>query len=336
VSAANGHERSEADRRSQNARQDAPRSIPIAPGTLTAGAPVVVLLSGGRDSVCLLGVAVEACGAEAVTALHVDYGLRDGSTDDAAFCAALCERLGVVLVVDRPRRADGATGNLQAWARDVRYTRGTELALARGADVATGHTATDQAETILYRLASSPSRRALLGMAPRSGRIVRPLLGVTRTETAGWCRAHGFAWRDDPTNETDHFARGRVRGALVPALRDVHPAAEANVVAAAALLREEAAVLDELVEEALGGRDEIAVARLAALPRALARLVVVRLAERAVGRLVPRAGARTDEILALAARGGRAALDLGDGARVVIADGVCRVVDTPPPSAAAR
>jgi len=107
-------------------------------------------------------------------------------------------------------------------------------------------------------------------------------------------------------------------------------------VAAAALLREEAAVLDELVEEALGGRDEIAVARLAALPRALARLVVVRLAERAVGRLVPRAGARTDEILALAARGGRAALDLGDGARVVIADGVCRVVDTPPPSAAAR
>ena len=122
-------------------------------------------------------------------------------------------------------------------------------------------------------------------MAARSGRLVRPLLGVTREETAAWCRARGLAWREDATNEGDRYARGRVRGGLVPALRAVHPAAERNVVRTAELLRDEAEVLDVVVDTALDGRDHIAVAHLAALPRALARLVVRRLAETAAGGL---------------------------------------------------
>src|SRR3954454_21622044 len=87
-----------------------------ATGLLHAGRPVVVLLSGGRDSVCLLGVAVEL--GAAVTALHVNYRLRDDADADEALCGALCERLDVALEVRRPRRPEG---NLQAWARDVRY-----------------------------------------------------------------------------------------------------------------------------------------------------------------------------------------------------------------------
>ena len=85
-------------------------------GLLTA--PVVAMLSGGRDSVCLLDIAVRLC-AGAVTALHVNYGLRDDSGEDERHCAALCERLGVGLEVERPRRPEGP-GNLQAWARDAR------------------------------------------------------------------------------------------------------------------------------------------------------------------------------------------------------------------------
>ena len=81
------------------------------------------MLSGGRDSVCLLDLAVRLLGAEAVTALHVNYGLRDDSDEDEAHCAELCERLGVRLEVERPRRPEGP-GNLQAWARDTRYARG--------------------------------------------------------------------------------------------------------------------------------------------------------------------------------------------------------------------
>jgi tRNA(Ile)-lysidine synthase len=298
-------------------------------GLLPEGRPVVVLLSGGRDSVCLLDVAVEVAGTRAVSALHVDHGLRPDAVRDAAHCAALCERLGVELHVHRAQRPEGA-GNVQAWARDVRYGEGARVAAARGARLAAGHTATDQAETVLYRLAASPGRRALLGMPDATGLLVRPLLraGLTREETAAWCRARGLAWCEDPGNEGDAFARSRVRAGLVPALRAVHPNAEANVLRTAALLREEAAVLDEVVATALAGRDHIGVAHLAALPPALARLVVRHLAEAATGGLCARAAARLDDILALDPTG--AALDVGDGARAVVAHGVLRVTPVPP------
>ena len=105
-----------------------------ATGLLPAGEPVVVLLSGGRDSVCLLDLAV-ALGAH-VRALHVNYGLRDGADGDEALCARLCAALGVELVVRRPRRPEAEGGNLQAWARDVRYGLGAQTALRRDAVLA--------------------------------------------------------------------------------------------------------------------------------------------------------------------------------------------------------
>jgi tRNA(Ile)-lysidine synthase len=297
-----------------------------ATGLLPPGGSVVVLLSGGRDSVCLLDVAVRLAGSEAVTALHVNYGLRDAAAADEAHCGALCDRLGVALEVHVAARPEEAGGNLQAWARDIRLGAGAQLAAARGARLATGHTASDQAETVLYRLAASPGRRALLGMSERDGLLVRPLLRVTREETAAHCAARGLPWREDASNDDPAFARNRARAGLVPALRALHPAAEANVVRTAELLRDEAAVLDEVVDTALAGRDRIAVAHLAALPPALARLVLRRLAEDAAGRLCARAAARLDEVLAL----GDGALDLGDGARAVATDGVLRVEPTPP------
>jgi tRNA(Ile)-lysidine synthase len=302
-----------------------------ATGLLPATEPVVVLLSGGRDSVCLLDVAVRLAGSAAVGALHVNYGLRAGAGADEAFCRELCAHLGVALVVKTTQRPADA-GNLQAWARDVRLGAGARLALGRGARLATGHTATDQAETVLYRLAASPGRRALLGMSERDGLLVRPLLAVTREETAAHCAARGLSWRDDESNDDRAYARNRARTGLVPALRELHPAAERNVVRTAQLLREEAAVLDEVVDTALAGRDHIAVAHLGALPAALGRLVVRRLAEAAAGRLCARAPGRLDEILAL----GDGALDLGDGARAVVSGGLLRVEPTPPGRSAPR
>jgi tRNA(Ile)-lysidine synthase len=294
-----------------------------ATGLLPAGAGVVVLLSGGRDSVCLLDVAVELdC---VVRALHVNYGLREEAGADEAHCRVLCERLGVALAVHRATRPDDAPGNLQAWARDVRYAAATET--AAGDLVAVGHTASDQAETVLYRLAASPGRRALLGMRPRSGHLVRPLLTVTREETGDWCRARGLEWRDDVTNASDGFARGRVRHGLLVALEAVDARAAANVVRTAQLLREEAEVLDVVVDTTLAGRDRIALAYLADLPPALGRLIVRRLAEAATGGLCARASGRLDDIVALGEDG---ALDVGDGARAVVSGGVLRFEATPP------
>jgi tRNA(Ile)-lysidine synthase len=293
-------------------------------GLLDPGTPAVAMLSGGRDSVCLLGIAVCLLGADAVTAVHVNYGLRDDSDDDEGHCTELCARLGVVLQIERPRRPEGP-GNLQSWARDTRYAAAAQLALGEGAVIATGHTADDQVETILYRLASSPSRRALLGMKPRDGSLVRPLLGFTREQTTAYCEERGLAWRDDPSNEEEGYARNRVRHGLASALAEIHPAAARNVLRTAELLRDEAEVLDALVDAEIGAngsaRGTIELERLAELPPALRRLVVQRLADGAAGRPVPGAANHADEVAALR-RTGTAMLDLGGGVRAVVERGV--------------
>ncbi len=256
------------------------RASGLLPSGEWGGHRVLVMLSGGRDSVCLLDVAVVICGAENVHALHVNYGLRPEADGDERHCRELCERLGVALEVVRAERPAGA-GNLQAWARQLRYGAADELArdldalsatgsaatalgatdpdaTALGATghattalIATGHTATDQVETILYRLAASPGRRALLGMSPREGRLIRPLLELTREQTAAYCRARGLPWREDASNDDERYARARVRNRLLPALDAVHPAARENVLRTARLLREEAVVLDALVDAEL-------------------------------------------------------------------------------------
>jgi tRNA(Ile)-lysidine synthase len=290
-------------------------------GLLAAGRPVVVMLSGGRDSTCLTDLAVRVAGVGFVRALHVNYGLREAARDDERWCRELCDRLEIPLEVLRPGRP--GAGNLQAWARDVRYGAATEIARAWPADLAAGHTASDQVETVLYRLASSPSRRALLGMRARQGSLIRPLLSFTREQTASYCRERGLAWREDESNETDAYARGRVRTRLVPALREIHPGAEQNVLALVELLREEAEVLQELVDDALGGETQIELDRLRQLPPALRRLVVQRLADAAVGRPAPGTARRADEIAAL---GDHAALDLPHGVRAEVRRGTLRLV----------
>ncbi|MBK5220690.1 MAG: tRNA lysidine(34) synthetase TilS, partial [Thermoleophilia bacterium] len=255
----------------------------VAGGMIDPPAPIVAMLSGGRDSVCMLDLAVRVRGASAVSALHVNYGLRDDAGEDERHCAELCAGLGVELAIERPRRPEGP-GNLQAWARDSRYAAAARLAEPLEATIVTGHTADDQVETILYRLASSPSRRALLGMRPYDGRLARPLLGSTRAETTAYCEQRGLAWREDASNADPAFARNRIRHGLLPELERVHPAAAANVLRTAALLRDEAEVLDALVGAELDGsgesqRNTISLERLGQLPPALRRLVVQRLAD---------------------------------------------------------
>ncbi|MHB8242818.1 MAG: tRNA lysidine(34) synthetase TilS, partial [Solirubrobacteraceae bacterium] len=257
------------------------RTLVAAGGLFARDRPVVAMLSGGRDSTCLLDVAVALLGSAAVSALHVNYGLREQAGGDEAHCVALCAKLGVELeVVQVEPDADvEARGNVQAWARELRYSAAARMAEQRDAMIATGHTASDQVETILYRLAASPGRRALLGMLASDGRLIRPLLELTREQTAAYCRDRALSWREDESNEDERYARTRVRHGLLAELRAVHPAAEANVLRTAFLLREETELLDELVARELEGSRRIAISRLREMPAALARLVVVRLAE---------------------------------------------------------
>ena len=131
-------------------------------------------------------------GAGRIAALHVNHGLRESAAADSDFCLALCERLSIDCQVEK-RAIDRADGNVEASAREARYRIAESVRAERGLDlIATGHTASDQAETVLYRLAASPGRRSLLGIAERSGRLIRPLLVVTRSDTHDYCRAEGL------------------------------------------------------------------------------------------------------------------------------------------------
>jgi tRNA(Ile)-lysidine synthase len=301
---------------------------------------LLAMLSGGADSVCLVHALAELYGAGRVQAFHANHGLRPEADDDEHFCLDLCERLGLTLSVERLALGQGlgtgpgggaVRGNVEGIARDARYGAAERVRERQGLDlIATGHTATDQVETILYRLATSPGRRALLGMPARRGAIVRPLLAVTSEETRAYCGRQGLAWREDASNLDPNFARNRIRLNVVPELRLVHPAADANAVATAAELRDEAELLDLAVDEALdelgagGNPPSVDSSRLAGLPPPLRRLVLRRLAEAAAGGLLPLGPADVARIEELATAGGSAELDLGQGVRVVSEYGLLR------------
>jgi tRNA(Ile)-lysidine synthase len=291
-----------------------------ASGLIQAGEPLLVMLSGGADSVCLLDVALRL-GAD-VTALHANYGLRDAAEDDERHCRELCQRLGVALIVEATPLPD--EGNVQALAREARY-RLAELHAS--GDYAAAHTASDQAETVLYRLAVSPGRRPLLGMAPRRGRLVRPLLTATSAETRAHCRARGLDWREDASNRDPRFARARVRHGLLEVLREVAPGAEHTIAETSAQLRDEADALDAAVDAALaglGGGPAVEGEALAALGPGLSRLVLRRLAERETGVPHPLSRADVDAVLALAGTTGSSSLDLGNGLRAIAEYGTLR------------
>jgi tRNA(Ile)-lysidine synthase len=287
-------------------------------GLVRRGEPLLVMVSGGGDSVALLDIAGRL--GAAVAALHVNYGLREGAVADEALVRGLCEERDIPLTVERV--ALGGEGNLQERARDARYALAEEIAEA---DYAAAHTASDQAETVLYRLAVSPGSRALHGMAPRRGRLVRPLLGATREEVRDYLRARGLRWREDPSNADRRFARARVRHDVLDALRELSPAAERTIAETARQLRDEAEVLEAAVDEAvkeLGGGPAISLDALRENPPALQRLILRALAARVLSR------EELDRLLDLGSEGSKS-LDLGGGLRAVAEYGTLRFTRSP-------
>ncbi|MDX6489098.1 MAG: tRNA(Ile)-lysidine synthase [Gaiellaceae bacterium] len=180
-------------------------------GLIPPGGDVTCLVSGGADSTCLWH-ALRALGYR-VSALHVDHGLRGAESDeDASFCR---EALGAEVV-------DGRGGRTEDELRRIRYSFATDRLRA------TGHTASDQVETILFRLATSGAATGI--KAKREDGVVRPLLPLWRDETEAYCRTAGLGFRSDSSNE--NTKRGLIRREIVPALRKLHPAAEENVLRA--------------------------------------------------------------------------------------------------------
>ncbi len=178
-------------------------------GLIEPGGEVVCLVSGGADSTCLWHALREL--GYRVLPLHVDHGLRGGESDeDARFCR---EVLGAEVV-------DGRGGTTEDELRRIRYS------FAAGRLRATSHTASDQAETVLFRIVTGGAPGGI--KARREDGVVRPLLRRWRHETEAYCAAEELGFRQDTSNRDT--ARGLIRHEVLPLLRRLHPAVDANLV----------------------------------------------------------------------------------------------------------
>jgi tRNA(Ile)-lysidine synthase len=301
-------------------------------GLIAEGSRGIVLVSGGADSAATAAALVEVLGPDAVTALHLNYGLRADSDRDEATARELSSRLGIELEVERPQLAEG---NVQAEAREARYRAAERTRQARGADwIATGHTRTDLAETVLYRLATSPGRRALLGLRPRRGAVVRPLLALGREQVRRLATEAGLPFRDDPSNAEPLYARNRIRNEVLPVLREIGPDAEATIAETQAELAEEGEALERAAADVIAesgadvagaiGRDS-----LASVHPAIRRLVLRRLAERAAGSAVPLGRERAAQIWRLLNEPEGGVVELGGGVEAQIEGGHVRFTTGP-------
>jgi tRNA(Ile)-lysidine synthase len=206
---------------------------------------LLVGCSGGADSTVLLD-ALLALAPEAELELavcHLNHGLRAAATADEQHVRAMAESYGLPLFVDHVDLAS-ETGSLEAVARRARldfFARAVEQWSADG--IALGHSADDQAETVLMNLARGTGLRGLGGMRPRTAvngmLILRPLMFARRAAIRAYARARGLTWKEDETNQDLALTRNRVRQRLLPELENLHPGAVDNLVRAAALAQDE-------------------------------------------------------------------------------------------------
>jgi tRNA(Ile)-lysidine synthase len=208
-------------------------------GVLLPGESAVVACSGGPDSTALVDALARLAPPRrlALTVAHVDHGLREGSASEVGHVAGLAESRGLRFRALTVSVAAGAS--LQDRARQARHAALRSLAAELGAGaIALGHTADDQAETVLMRMLSGASPRGLRAMGARDGVLARPLLRLWRDELAAYCAAVGLQVIDDPSNRDPRFLRSRVRHQLLPELEAVFPGARRRLVTLAARMRD--------------------------------------------------------------------------------------------------
>lgn len=197
----------------------------------------VLAVSGGLDSMVLLDF-FRRFGAKKyglqLSVAHLDHGLRPESAADAEWLGAFCQQAGLAFTSQRidvrQQQALAAQSSLEAVARELRYNwLARVLSQFHAEAVLTAHTASDQLETVMMRWIRG-SISGLQGMAPRRllspgspVQLLRPLLGMTRSELAAYASAHGLCWREDASNQDPAFFRNRLRGQLLPLLLAENP-----------------------------------------------------------------------------------------------------------------
>jgi len=253
------------------------------------GQHLLVAVSGGPDSIALLSLL--HCLAQSwlltLTVVHCNYGLRGAESDgDESFVRTFCQERHLSLVIHRPTLVKRRQrSSLQAIARDARYDFMKQLAHEVGADrIAVGHTANDQAETVLMWMLRGAGMAGLTGMSyARKDKIIRPLLAATREEVVAYLDHEGLTYRRDSSNEKPLYHRNRIRKELLPVITRLAPAAVRVLQRQADLLREDERYLEQvtdklvrsLVSQDAGGIQRLNRQAFIELPVALQRRLVL-------------------------------------------------------------
>jgi tRNA(Ile)-lysidine synthase len=241
---------------------------------LSAGDSLLVAISGGADSLALASAVIAESKDLLLRpiAVTIDHQLQDGSAAQAARVVEQAEKLGYVDVISRKVIVDQSSG-LESGARDARYAALHEIATEMNASqIYLGHTRDDQAETVLLGLARGSGARSLSGMASVNGKIVRPLLNVTRELTEQVCSDLDIEIWNDPHNLNQDFSRVRVRTRVLPVMEEeLGPGISQALARTAGLLRDDADALDQLAEQAAGGLNlaDLEIDYLLLLPKAV-------------------------------------------------------------------
>lgn len=239
--------------------------LPILTELFDVATPLVVMVSGGGDSVALLRLLADGAfgeqtpAADHIRVLHVNHGLRDDASDsDEAFVTELCAQLGYSCVARRLDVAGQAAEekrNVEDLGRDLRYEAADEtcgeLCAELGVDpdngrIVTAHTLDDRVETFFERAVFGAGTGALASIRPTRGRIVRPLLRCERSALRSYLQAHDQDWCEDATNTDTTRTRAFIRARIVPAAEELTPAFRANLERTMDLLAEDDGLLDEL------------------------------------------------------------------------------------------
>ena len=255
---------------------------------LAPGDGVIVGFSGGADSSALLFALLRLRERLAlkITAAHINHGFRGAESDgDEAFCAETCARYGVDFIsykIDVRAEARRRRVSDEEAGRAARYECFERALKERNADkIAVAHNKDDNAETVVMRLLRGAGARGLSGIPPVRGRVIRPLINVSRAEIEDFCRENGIKYRNDSTNSQPVYNRNRVRLQVMPLLAGFNPSAADALTQAAALVSDDDAYLEALTREWLkahavfsGGRAELELRALAAAPPPIARRAV--------------------------------------------------------------
>lgn len=219
-------------------------------GLFSPDSRIIVAVSGGADSVMLLRVLVSA-GFDCVAA-HCNFHLRGDESDrDQSFVESLCAELSVPLEIVHFQTEEYAAQHklsIEMAARELRYGWFEQIRVKHGADViAVAHHADDVVETFLMNIVRGTGIHGLTGIKPMAGRIVRPLLGIYRSEIEEYMRLNSFAYVTDSTNLQQDYLRNKFRLSVIPLLQSVNPAAKANVLSDIGHLRDVEAIYNARV-----------------------------------------------------------------------------------------